>query len=103
MFVDYPSWLSPYVIEGLPVRWYAVMYIFAFVTAYLFYSHTTARDKDLRGRKETAENFFLVVVISLLVGARLGSCFFYDDAVYYLTHPWMIFWPFRNGQFVGLP
>lgn len=103
LFVNYPGWLSPYVIEGLPVRWYAVMYIFAFGTAYLFYSYTTKRDKTLKGRKDTAENFFLTVVIALLVGARVGSCLFYDDAVYYLTHPWMIFWPFRNGQFTGLP
>ncbi len=103
MFVNYPSWISPYVIEGLPVRWYAVMYIFAFVTAYLLFSKTTREDRSLKKNKELYDDFYLTVIISLLVGARLGSCFFYDDAVYYLTHPYMIFWPFRNGKFVGLP
>ena len=103
LFVDYPSWLSPYVIEGLPVRWYAVMYIFAFGTAYFLYSKTTAADRTIRAKKETIDDFYLTAIIALLVGARLGSCFFYDDAVYYLTHPWMIFWPFRNGRFTGLP
>lgn len=104
LFVDYPDWISPYVIEGLPVRWYAVMYIFAFGTAYYLYLRSIRNDRNLpRSKKETYDDFFLVAVISLLVGARLGSCFFYDDAVYYLTHPYMIFWPFRNGKFVGLP
>lgn len=103
MFVDYPSWLSPYVIEGLPVRWYAVMYIFAFGTAYFLFSKTIRTDRMLTKKKEVYDDFYLTAIISLLVGARLGSCFFYDDAVYYLTHPHMIFWPFRNGKFVGLP
>lgn len=103
MYVDYPSWLSPYVIEGLPVRWYAVMYIFAFGTAYFLFSKTIRNDRTLTKKKEVYDDFYLTAIISLLVGARLGSCFFYDDAVYYLTHPWMIFWPFRNGNFVGLP
>ncbi len=103
MFVDYPSWLSPYVIEGLPVRWYAVMYIFAFATAYFFYSATSGNDVELKCTKEEKDDFFLTVVISLLLGARIGSCIFYDDALYYLTHPWMILWPFRGGKFTGLP
>ncbi len=104
MFVNYPSWISPYVIEGLPVRWYAVMYIFAFGTAYYLFLKTTKKDKTLeKKKKEVYDDFFLTAIISLLLGARLGSCFFYDDCVYYLTHPYMIFWPFRNGKFIGLP
>ena len=28
---------------------------------------------------------------------------FYEiDRTYYLTHPWLIWWPFRDGEFVGL-
>ena len=42
-------------------------------------------------------------IILLLIFAHLFSVLFYSDAKYYLTHPWLIFWPFENGSFVGLP
>lgn len=104
LYVNYPSWISPYVIKGLPIRWYAVMYLVCFAIAYLLYDYQVKRDLVFKKiDQDTKENIFLVVVIGLLVGARVGSCLFYDDTVYYLTHPWMIFWPFRNGQFIGLP
>lgn len=104
LFAQYPSWITPYVFKGLPIRWYAVMYLVAFGVAYYFYHRQFQEDRTLRSiDKDTAENIFLSVIIGLLIGARVGSCFFYDDALYYLTHPWMIFWPFQNGQFVGLP
>lgn len=103
LFVNYPSFITPYVIKGLPIRWYAVMYIFAFVTAYLLYKSEIKRGLPKGVKKENMDNLFIWVIIGLLLGARIGSCLFYDDAVYYLTHPWMIFWPFRNGKFVGLP
>ena len=38
-----------------------------------------------------------------MIFAHLFSVLFYSDAKYYLTHPWLIFWPFENGRFVGLP
>lgn len=103
MYINYPSFISPYVINGLPIRWYAVMYIFAFLTSYILFRHSIRKDKNIAIEKETCENFYLSVVFGLLIGARVGSCLFYDDALYYITHFWMIFWPFRNGNFVGLP
>lgn len=103
LFINYPSWISPYVIKGLPIRWYAVMYVFAFATAYILFMGLL-KEKDNRDiKKESAEDLFIYCVIGLLIGARLGSCLFYDDALYYLSHPWLVFWPFRNGEFVGLP
>lgn len=103
LFINYPSWISPYVIKGLPIRWYAVMYVFAFVTAYILFMGLLKEKENRDIKKESAEDLFIYCVIGLLIGARLGSCLFYDDALYYLSHPWLIFWPFRNGEFVGLP
>ena len=103
LFINYPSWISPYVFEGLPIRWYAVMYIFAFATAYILFMWLLKQKENRDIKKETAEDLFIWAVVGLLIGARVASCIFYDDAVYYLTHPWMIFWPFRNGKFIGLP
>ena len=103
LFINYPSWISPYVIKGLPIRWYAVMYVFAFATAYILFMGLLKEKENRDIKKESAEDLFIYCVIRLLIGARLGSCLFYDDALYYLSHPWLIFWPFRNGEFVGLP
>ena len=103
LFVNYPSWISPYVIKGLPIRWYAVMYVFAFATAYILFMGLLKEKENRDIKKESAEDLFIYCVIGLLIGARLGSCLFYDDALYYLSHPWLVFWPFRNGEFVGLP
>ena len=103
LFINYPSWISPYVIKGLPIRWYAVMYVFAFVTAYILFMGLLKEKENRDIKKESAEDLFIYCVIGLLIGARLGSCLFYDDALYYLSHPWLIFWPIRNGEFVGLP
>ena len=101
LFVNFPDCISPFVIEGLPIRWYAVMYIFAFATAYLLLIQEMKSEKIIK--RETIEDAFFWCILGLLAGARIGSCLFYDDAVYYLTKPWMIFWPFRNGTFIGLP
>ena len=41
--------------------------------------------------------------MGVILGARLGYILFYDpDTLYYLSHPWQIFNPFKNGEFVGI-
>ena len=41
--------------------------------------------------------------IGVILGARLGYIIFYDpQTMYYLSHPWQIFNPFFNGEFVGI-
>ena len=41
--------------------------------------------------------------IGVILGARLGYILIYSgEQIYYLTHPWQIFNPFANGEFVGI-
>lgn len=104
LFIEYPSWIKPEVVSFLPIRWYAVMYIVAFGIAYALFHYQIKH--EVRSAVLTVDewqNLFLAGIVGLLLGARLFSVLFYSDGIYYLTHPWMIFWPFRNGQFVGLP
>ena len=103
LYINYPSWLDPYVVSFLPVRWYAVMYIVAFALAYFLYEYQVRKDGCTDLDKEGRQSLFLWAVVGLLLGAHLFSVFFYSDASFYLTHPWLIFWPFRDGEFVGLP
>lgn len=102
-FVEYPQWISPYVINGLPIRWYAVMYLVAFAISYALFRYQCKHDNYIRLNSDQSQTFFFYGILFLLIFARLFSVLFYSDGVYYITHPWMIFWPFRDGHFVGLP
>ena len=103
LYVDFPKWISPYVVSFLPVRWYALMYLFAFATCYLLFRHQCKRGALNYMDSDTSLNLFCYTIGFLLLGARLFSTLIYDGSWYYWTHPWMIFWPFRNGKFIGLP
>ncbi len=53
--------------------------------------------------REKCVTLFMYLIVCLIIGGRLFSCLFYEGSMYYWTHPHLIFWPFRNGRFVGLP
>ena len=103
LYIEYPGWMDPFVINGLPIRWYAVMYLVAFFIAYVLFRYQAKHDGVIEISEDESQTFFFYAIIGLLIGARLFSVLFYSDSLYYLTHPWMIFWPFRNGRFIGLP
>lgn len=104
LFSDFPKWIRPTVFSFLPVRWYAIMYLVAFSIAYCLFRYQCRVEKKLNSMNaDKSLDGFLYVIIGLILGARLFSTLFYEGNFYYWTHPWMIFWPFRNGSFVGLP
>ncbi len=105
----YPSWISPEIIPGFPLfRWYGLMYIFAFATAYLLFSRQVKNGELERadgGKKVTDDDvlsFFTWGIFGLLVGARVFSTLVYDTTGLYWGKPWLIFWPFQDGQWTGL-
>lgn len=103
LYIDFPSWISPLVVPFLPIRWYAVMYLVAFAVAYLLFRYQ-CRHGELNGMSaDDSLTLFCYTIGFLIIGARVFSVLFYDGTWYYWTHPWMIFWPFRDGQFIGLP
>ena len=102
-YVNYPTWIRPEIFSFLPIRWYALMYIVAFAIAYLLFKYQVKHDGLLVLSNDDTDSLFMYCIILLLIFAHLFSVLFYSDAKYYLTHPWLIFWPFENGSFVGLP
>lgn len=99
--MQFPSWLKAEIIPGLPFRWYGMMYLVSFAVAYvMFIVQTRQRKLDLD--KDLVLNFFFWAIIGLLVGARLFSTLLFEPSGIYRRQPWLIFWPFYNGQFVGL-
>ena len=86
----------------IKVHWYGIMYILALISAYMFAKWIAKRDK-LPITDEVIDDYFIWVEIGVILGARLGYVLFYSSHTnYYLTHPWQIFNPFSNGEFVGI-
>jgi len=101
-YLNFPSWIKPEIIKGLPIRWYGLMYLVAFAVAYLLFRYQV-REKKMDISDEEISNYFFWGIVGLMLGARLFSVFIYsDDRFFYFTHPWRIFWPFQNGRFTGL-
>ena len=104
LFIDFPSWISPTVFPKLTIRWYAIMYLVAFAITYVVFKYVNKKEHTLSDMNaDTIVDLFMYLIIGLIVGARVFATLIYEGNSYYWVHPWMIFWPFRNGHFVGLP
>jgi len=99
--IPFPTWLKPEIIPGLPLRWYGLMYILAFGVAYLLFM-AQVKERRLRWSEDHVSGLFFWAILGLLVGARVFATVVYDTTGIYAEKPWLVFWPFRDGQFVGL-
>lgn len=87
---------------GFKLHWYGMMYVLALLVA-LFIAKWIVKKDNLDISERDLDNYFIYVEIGVIVGARLGYVIFYDPhTYYYLTHPWQMFNPFMNGEFVGI-
>lgn len=116
LYINYPSWIHPEIFPGMPViglvRWYGLMYIFAFATAFYVLKKlmqegaldSTGKDGTLiKTTEDDIFSFIATGIIFLLIGARVFSTLVYDTSGIYYRKPWLIFWPFNeNGVFTGL-
>lgn len=112
LYLQYPTWIHPELFPGVPVlgliRWYGLMYICAFVTAYLVLKQEMKEGAlNSEGYKATEDDLFSFIscgIIFLLIGARVFSTLVYDTSGLYWKKPWLIFWPFdtTTHQFTGL-
>lgn len=112
LYITYPSWIHPEIFPGVPVlgllRWYGLMYIFAFATAFLILRKQQREGAiDSPGRPATEDDIFNFIawgIVFLLIGARVFSTLVYDTSGIYRAKPWLIFWPFdpETREFTGL-
>ena len=108
LFLNYPSWIKPEIIPGVPfLRWYGLMYLFAFAAAFFAFRYQVKNGEleKFSGMKVSDDDvlrFFTWGIVGLLLGARIFAALVYDTSGIYLRRPWLIFWPFRDGQWTGL-
>ncbi len=98
------DWHDPIAISlfGFDLRWYGLMYVTALLSGYMVGRWLVKKDK-LPFTLDQYDRAFIWVEIGVVLGARLGYILFYDEhTLWYLTHPWEIFNPWHNGQFVGI-
>ena len=102
LYLTYPQWLSPVIIPGLPLRWYGLMYLAAFATAYVLFVRQL-KERKIDYDPDTVVNMFFWAIVGLLVGARIFATTIYDPTGFYLRRPWLIFWPFdEQMRFTGI-
>lgn len=77
----------------LALRWYSLMFMLAFGSAYLILKSIFKKEG---WPKDTADNLLVVMILSTIIGARLGHCLFYQPE-YYLFHPWEILMVWKGG------
>ncbi len=108
--LNYPSWITPEIFPGVPflglIRWYGLMYIFAFGTAILVFRKLTKEGRLNSSNMTTTDDdvfsFFSYGIVGLLLGARIFGTLVYDPTGIYWQKPWLIFWPFNEaGVFTG--
>ena len=83
-------------IGPLQVRWYGMMYVLGFAAAYYLVRRQIALFQ-LRDLEKEFENLNLTILISLVLGGRLGYVIFYNLS-YYFQHPMEIFATWQGGM-----
>lgn len=87
----------------LQIHWYAIMYLVGFAVGYLLMRRRLAHEpfrsitKPEPYSNEFIEDLLTVVILGVLLGGRLGYCFFYKPA-YYFAHPVDIFKVWDGGM-----
>lgn len=111
LYLNYPAWIHPQIFPNIPVlnilRWYGLMYLFAFGTAWLVLKKVANEGmldtNEYKLKEDDLFSFISTGIIFLLIGARLFSTLIYDTTGIYWKKPWLIFWPFDSQMhFTGL-
>lgn len=100
-----PQRISPVIfsIGSFDVRYYALMYIVAFLLVYWLASWRLRREPRFKISSGQLQEIMIAMMLGLLIGARLGYVLFYNLS-YYIQHPLEIVLPFtfQGGiQFIG--
>lgn len=95
--ITYPH-IDPVVVRlgPLQVHWYGLMYVLGFAATYLLVNYQLKR-AGFESLKPWIENLNMGLIISVVVGGRLGYVLFYNFA-YYLHHPLEILATWQGGM-----
>jgi len=95
--LPYPH-INPVIFKVGPfsVRWYGLMYVVSFFVC-LYLCKYQLKERGKKDLIPFLENLLFYSFIGLIIGARIGFCFFYYPE-YYLKHPLQIFAVWKGGM-----
>lgn len=95
--MTYPD-ISPVIfsIGPLQVRWYGLMYVLGFIASYNLVKYQIKRF-SFRQLENDLDNLNIVLILSVILGGRLGYVLFYN-LPYYRQHPLEIFATWQGGM-----
>ena len=90
--------IDPIIVSIGPIslRWYGLMYVFGFMATF-FLVRRQIRQRGLTELAAQFDNLNMVLLLSLVVGGRLGYVLFYNLS-YYLAHPLQSFNTMAGGM-----
>lgn len=96
-YLTFPS-IDPVIFSlgPLQIRWYGLMYVLGFAMTYLLVQKQITQRKN-KLLEQNFENLNLVLILSVVIGGRLGYVFFYNFS-YYLAHPLEILATWNGGM-----
>jgi phosphatidylglycerol:prolipoprotein diacylglycerol transferase len=101
--IPFPN-IDPVALEIGPVvvKWYGLAYLAGLVLGWLYIRHLLATPRlwpDARAPfpPERVDDLLIYITLGVVVGGRLGYCFFYEPG-YYLRNPLGIFEIWRGGM-----
>lgn len=96
MVLNYIHWnVNPEIfsIGSFGPRWYGLLFALGFVAGYYIMLRFFKKEGI---KQEVLDSLTMYMFVGVLVGARLGHCFFYEPQ-YYLAHPLKIFKIWEGG------
>ena len=86
----------------IAVHWYGILYAVALLIS-IYMGHYFIKKDNSSVSAKILDNYIWWAEIGVILGARIGYILFYDtNSFWYLFHPWEIFNPIRDGEFVGI-
>ncbi|MBS0628359.1 MAG: prolipoprotein diacylglyceryl transferase [Verrucomicrobia bacterium] len=82
---------------GRPILWYGFFFALGFLLGYFLFVNSLKRIFPSKTAKELAEKALVYGVIGVIMGARLGDVFFYQDFHVIRSNPWIILQPWQGG------
>ena len=83
---------------GVPVRWYALAYVAAFVVGYFLLKRMMRSDRcEIKLSKKELDDLLTWVIFGVIIGGRLGYVLFYNLS-FFIAHPLEIFAVWHGGM-----
>lgn len=96
MITFFPSRTVAIEIFGWPIHWYGIMYLLAFIAAFILLPNIQ-RKRNLHLTRDEWASLMSWAVLGVIGGGRLGYVLFYEPQ-YFTIHPRQIFFLWQGGM-----